>query len=210
MNTFPVTASILSEKELCQFIKDRYDLSGEYSCKLFRTGVNHTYFISSGKEKLVVRIYCHNWRTKIEIEQELALLNLLKEHSLSVSYPVADTQGDLIQPIQAPEGLRYAVVFSFAEGQKMRFMSDQTCFSIGSLMAKIHCITESRKIERTDYNSETLLHRSYDLIRSFFSEELEEMKFLDDLSRKISTKLEESDLSEKQNGIVHLDIWYDN
>ena len=210
MNTFPATASILSERELCQFIKDRYDLKGQYSCKLFRTGVNHTYFISGGKEKLVVRVYCHNWRTKIEIEQELALLNLLKEHSLSVSYPVADTQGDLIQPIQAPEGLRYAVVFSFAEGQKMRFMSDQTCFSIGSLMAKIHCITESRKINRTDYNSETLLHQSYDLIKSFFSEELDEMKFLNDISRKISTRLEESDLSEKQNGIVHLDIWYDN
>lgn len=210
MNSFPTTASILSEKDLCQFIKDRYDLQGEYSCKLFRTGVNHTYFISSSKKKFVLRVYCHNWRTKIEIEQELALLNLLKEHSLSVSYPVADTQGNLIQQIQAPEGLRYAVVFSFAEGQKMRFMSNQTCFSIGSLMAKIHCITEGRKIERTDYTSETLLYRSYDLIRSFFSEEVDEMKFLKNISHKISTRFEESDLTEYQNGIVHLDIWYDN
>jgi len=46
MNTFPATASILSEKDLCQFIKDRYNLKGECSCKLFRTGVNHSYFIS--------------------------------------------------------------------------------------------------------------------------------------------------------------------
>lgn len=159
---------------------------------------------------MAVRVYCYKWRTKIEIEQELGLLNLLRENSLSVSYPVADTQGNLIQPVQAPEGLRYAVVFSFAQGQKMRFISNQTCFSIGSLMAKIHCITESRNIERTDYNSETLLHESYDLIKSFFREELDEMKFLKDISLKISTRLEESDLSEKQNGIVHLDIWYDN
>lgn len=210
MSTFSVMASILSEKELCHFIKEKYALSGEYKCKLFRSGVNHTYFMSGEKNQLVVRVYCHNWRSKIEIEQELELLNLLKEHSLSVSWPIPDKEGNFIQAIHAPEGLRYAVVFSFAEGQKMRFMSNQTCFSIGSLMAKIHSITEQRRINRTDYNSETLLHQSYDLIKSFFSEELDEMKFLKDISRKISTRFEESDLSENQNGIVHLDIWYDN
>ncbi len=29
MNTFSATASILSERELCQFIRDRYDLQGK-------------------------------------------------------------------------------------------------------------------------------------------------------------------------------------
>lgn len=55
MSTFSVTSSILSEKELCNFIKEKYTLSGVYHCRLFRTGVNHTYLISGEKEKFAFR-----------------------------------------------------------------------------------------------------------------------------------------------------------
>lgn len=133
MSTFPVTASTLSETELGNFIKEKYNFNENSECKLFRTGVNHTYFLSDIETKIVVRVYCHQWRTKIEIEQELELLKLLQRHNLSISFPVPDTNGDYIQEINAPEGLRYAVVFSFAEGEKMRFMTNETCFAIGSL-----------------------------------------------------------------------------
>lgn len=210
MKTFPITASILSEKELCYFIKEKYALSGAYHCKLFRTGVNHTYFISGDNEKFVLRVYCHHWRTKIEIEQELQLLNLLKENALSVSYPIPDHNGDLIQIINAPEGIRYAALFSFAEGQKIRYMSHQTCQCIGSLMAKIHTITERKKIDRVSYDSKILLYQPYELLRAFFEENLDEMKYIKSISPVIAKKFDESEVLENQNGIVHLDIWYDN
>lgn len=210
MSTFSVTSSILSEKELCNFIKEKYALSGVYHCRLFRTGVNHTYFISGEKEKFAFRVYCHNWRTKIEIEEELKLLNLLKDNSLSVSYPIPDQEGNLIQEINAPEGIRYSVLFSFAQGNKMRFMSNQTCQSIGSLMAKIHNITERKKIDRVNYSSEVLLYQSYDLIKSFFAEDLNEMQYIENISHLIAKRFEAGHLSESHYGIVHLDIWYDN
>lgn len=210
MKTFPVTASTLSETELGNFISAKYQLSEDFNCKLFRTGVNHTYFVSDNKTKLVFRVYCYKWRTKTEIEQELELLNLLKKNALSVSHPIPDTNGNFIQEINAPEGIRYAVLFSFAKGEKMRFMSNETCSSIGSLMAKIHNITEHKKINRVNYDPEILLYKSYDNIKSFFAEGLDEMKFLKEISPKISKKLEDRNLSENQKGIVHLDIWYDN
>ena len=210
MSNFSVTASILSEKELGRFIKEKYALSGAYHCRLFRAGVNHTYFLSGDNVKFVFRVYCHNWRTKIEIEQELQLLNLLKENALSVSYPIPDHDGDLIQVINAPEGIRYAVLFSFAEGQKMRFMSHKTCQSIGSLMAKIHTVTERKKTDRVSYAPEVLLYQPYELLKSFFDEDLDEMKYIRDISPLIAKRFESSHLSEDQCGIVHLDIWYDN
>ncbi|MBD3581148.1 phosphotransferase [Flavobacterium selenitireducens] len=210
MTTFPVTASTLSEVELGNFIKEKYRLADDFDCKLFRTGVNHTYFISNGKQKFVVRVYCFEWRTKTEIEQELGLLNLLRENSISISFPIPDKNGRLIQEINAPEGIRYAVLFSFAEGQKMRFMSNETCFHIGSLMAKIHNITERKKIDRISYGPEILLYQSYERLRPFFSEDLDEMKFVKAIRSKISGKFEAGNLTESQNGIVHLDIWYDN
>lgn len=210
MTTFPVSASTLSETELGNFIKRKYELTEDFNCKLFRTGVNHTYFISNNETKFVFRVYCYKWRTKIEIEQELALLNLLQKNSLSVSYPISDTNGNFIQEINAPEGIRYGVLFSFATGEKMRFMSPETCYSIGSLMAKIHNVTENKKIDRVNYDTEILLNEPYNHLKSFFSEELDEMKFLKEMSDKIPQKIVESNLLEDKSGIVHLDIWYDN
>jgi Ser/Thr protein kinase RdoA (MazF antagonist) len=210
MTTFPVSTSTLSETDLGDFIKRKYDLTEDFNCKLFRTGVNHTYFISNNETKFVFRVYCYKWRTKIEIEQELDLLNLLKKNSLSVSYPISDTNRKFIQEINAPEGIRYGVLFSFAKGEKMRFMSKETCYSIGSIMAKIHNVTENKKIDRVNYDTEILLNESYNHLKSFFSEELDEMKFLKEISDKIPKRINESNLLENKNGIVHLDIWYDN
>uniref|UniRef100_UPI0040472B27 phosphotransferase n=1 Tax=Flavobacterium sp. TaxID=239 RepID=UPI0040472B27 len=210
MTTFPVITSTLSETELGKFIKEKYELNENFKCKLFRTGVNHTYFITDNETKFVVRVYCYKWRTKIEIEQELELLNLLKKESVSISYPISDKNGDLIQEINAPEGIRYVVLFSFAKGEKLRFMSNKTCYSIGLLMAKIHNITENRKVERVNYNSEILINKSYNYLKTFFAEDLDEMKLVKEIGSKISKTIDESNIIEKQNGIVHLDIWYDN
>lgn len=210
MTTFPVTASTLSETELGNFIKEKYQLSENFDCKLFRTGVNHTYFISNNETKFVFRVYCHNWRTKLEIEQELELLKLLKKNSISISYPISDSNGNFIQEINAPEGIRYAVLFSFAKGEKMRFMSNETCFTIGTLMAKIHNITENQKIERVNYNSEILLNNAYQLLKPFFKENLEEMKFLKEIESKIPKRFKAINGLENSTGIIHLDIWYDN
>jgi len=210
MPTFPATASILSATALAEFIKSRYSLGENVDCKLFRTGVNHTYFISDNETKFVARVYCLHWRTKSEIQEELELLLLLKDNDLAVSYPISDEEGNFIQEINAPEGLRYAVLFTFAEGKKMRFMSNESCFSVGSLMAKIHTITAGKKINRVHYNSDVLLHQAYHQMTSFFSEDLEEMQYLKKIGAQISSSFKEADWSEDQQGIVHLDIWYDN
>ena len=210
MTTFPVTASTLSETDLGNFIKEKYLFNENSECKLFRTGVNHTYFLSDSQNKFVIRVYCHQWRTKVEIEQELELLKLLQNHNLSISFPIPDKTGNYIQEINAPEGLRYAVVFSFAEGEKMRFMTNETCFTIGSLIAKIHNITATKKIERINYDSNVLLNKSCGYLKSYFSEDLDEIKYLKKISANISGNFKESNLSENQKGIVHLDIWYDN
>ncbi len=210
MRTIPVTASTLSEKYLGDFIKEKYGLDNTFECKLFRTGLNHTYFISNEITKFVVRVYCHNWRSKNEIQEELKLLKLLKNNNISVSFPIYDKEDNLIQSIKAPEGLRHIVVFSFAKGQKLRSMSNDTCSEIGSIMARIHTLTENSSIDRLTYNHDILLNESYNHLISFFSENLDEMKYLKKIGNQISKSFQEISILNFQKGIVHLDIWYDN
>lgn len=206
MNPFPVTASTISAKALEEFAKEKYGLNKNYTCTLFRTGMNHTYFLSDNETKYVLRVYSHNWRSKSEILEELNLLNLLKANHLSVSFPIADKSGAFIQEIKAPEGIRHVVLFSFAQGGKIRFINLEACYAIGALMAKIHNITLNKTIERISYGQKSLLKLPYEHLKHFFSETLPEMEFI----KEFGSTFKDSDFEPTQYGVVHLDIWYDN
>lgn len=110
----------------------------------------------------------------------------------------------------APEGTRYAVLFSYAEGGKVRFMDGDTCTSVGSLMAQIHDVTAGNKLERVLYNRTSLLELPYQYAKAFFSEKSPDMEFVKETSEFISKSFEQADSKHIQSGIVHLDIWYDN
>ena len=206
MKIFPVTASTISAKELGKFVKAKYELNQNYDCKLFRTGMNHTYFLSNNETKYVLRVYSHKWRSKSEITEEIELLKLLNENNLSISFPIKDKNGKIIQEINAPEGIRYIVLFSFAKGDKIRFIDKEICFKIGCLMAKIHNLTLNKTINRVSYDKESLLELPYNHLKEFFSEKLPEMEFI----REIGKFFQETDFENTQKGVVHMDIWYDN
>lgn len=206
MTVFPVIASTISAKELGEFAKEKYGLNKNYICRLFRTGMNHTYFLSDNETKYVLRVYSHNWRSKSDITEEIELLSLLNENNLSVSFPIQDKNGECIQEINAPEGIRYVVLFSFAKGGKIRYTDKETCFLIGSLMAKIHNLTSDKTIDRISYDRESLLKLPYEHLKQFFPEKLPEMEFI----KEIGQFFQKTDFENTKNGIVHMDIWYDN
>lgn len=206
MNYFPVLASTLFAKDLGKYMQEHYHFASDVTCELFRTGMNHTYFLYDGATKYAVRVYSHSWRTKVEIEEELALLIQLSDNNIAVSYPIADKNNHYIQQVNAPEGIRYVVLFSFATGEKVRFLDAKTCYTIGTVMAKFHSFTANKTIERITYTKKTLLETPYLLLKKYFSEDTSEMKYL---KNSIAT-IENSDFEEISKGIVHLDIWYDN
>jgi Ser/Thr protein kinase RdoA (MazF antagonist) len=210
MSIFPASASTLSENELGLFIRDKYDLDGSFVCKLYRTGVNHTYFISNTITSYVVRVYCHNWRSKAQIIEELELLTILKENNVAISYPLIDRNKNSIQEVMAPEGKRYIVLFSFAKGDKVRFISNENCAAIGAIMARIHNMTEFHFTNRVQYTPKLLVQDAYMNFKSFFSEDLDEMIFLKSTASQIEKKLEFNRTQSSLSGMVHLDIWYDN
>lgn len=210
MTHFPVTSTTLSATALGQFAIEKYNLSPNATCQLFRTGINHTYFITDGEHKYVLRVYCYNWRSKHEIQAEMDLLLLLKQNNISISYPIPDRNKQFIQDINAPEGLRHAVLFSFAEGGKMRFMDEATCFKIGLLMGQLHQITVDKTCNRIAYNSESLLRKPYVQALQRFPTENREMQYLKTVCDRITQTFESVDHAKISKGIVHLDIWYDN
>lgn len=210
MTKFSVISSTLSPTDIEKFLREKYLMTANTTCKLLKTGINHTYRVDNGNETFIFRVYSFNWRTKEEIKEELNLLQLLKQNSISVSYPIADSSKNFIQAIDAPEGQRFAVLFSYAKGNKIQTYSKEIHFEIGEIMAQIHSITKGKEQQRITYTSDILLNQSLDNIRQFLSDDTNEMQFLTATRSLLEKELSDADNKLLRKGIVHLDIWFDN
>jgi Ser/Thr protein kinase RdoA (MazF antagonist) len=210
MAHFPVTNSNLSANHLALYLQEKYDLSKDTRCQLIKAGINDTYLVSDNTSKFVFRVYSYNWRTKAEIEEELKLLNLLKQNNISISYPLLDNESKYIQTMNAPEGDRYAVLFTYSEGEKQHIISLETHYQIGQLMARLHATTHNQKLNRVHYTPEVILIDSLKKVADFLSNDSEEMAFMQSAQSFLMEQFKNADTSQIRQGVVHLDIWFDN
>ncbi|WP_207765260.1 phosphotransferase [Solitalea longa] len=179
-------------------------------CRIIKAGINHTYRVTDQSTQYAFRVYSLNWRTIKEIEEEISLLNLLKEEGVSVSYPIADKDSNFIQTLNAPEGPRLGVLFSYANGQKIHSYSKEIHFQAGQLMANVHRLTVNKKLERVNYSPAVLLEESLKKLGEFLSADSQEMAFMKSLQHYLLTSLSSANHNDLRQGIVHLDIWFDN
>lgn len=207
---FSTINSTLSSNKLSELIRQKYNLSDKTDCKLFRSAMNHLYIVNDDEKKFVFRVYTHNWRTKLEIEEELRLLIHLQEIDQQVSYPIADLSNEYIQEINAPEGQRFGVLFSYANGVKSARFSQQTSFFIGQALAKVHLSTESFQLNRITYNEQSLLADALAHTKHFFKNPTDEIIFLEKLCSFLNKKFGNINKQKMRYGTVHLDVWFDN
>lgn len=210
MNHFPVSNSIISTTHLGEFLIDKYNFGKNTSCQLIKIWVNDTYLIESNSEKFIFRIYRLDWRSINEIEEELRFINLLKEKNISVSFPILDKTENFIQPFYAPEGKRFGVLFSFAEGEKQLNLSPDFHFKIGKMMGEIHQNSENLHLKRITYSPQVLLFDSLKKIELILGTDSDEFIFLKKTQTQVSNYFAEINQSKIRQGAVHLDLWTDN
>ncbi|WP_294294115.1 phosphotransferase [uncultured Chryseobacterium sp.] len=172
--------------------------------------MNHVYLIHSGAEKYVFRVYTHHWQTKLEIEEEIKFLTHVKKAVGQVAFPIADTSNQFIQEIDAPEGIRFGVLFSYAKGLKTAKFSEETSFMIGRALAEIHQSTENFELKRISYNTQNLLKYPVLKVKEFYGKNKNEIEFLEILSAFLMQKMESIAPQKMRCGAVHLDVWFDN
>lgn len=76
----PVVDTNLKAADLDQHVLSLYPLGEVRRCLLHARGVNDTYKVELRNGALFyLRIYCHGWRTKSQIEEEVAVICHLDE-----------------------------------------------------------------------------------------------------------------------------------
>lgn len=105
-----VIHSIVSGDALIETVLNNYPIGKFRNCCLYKRGLNDTYLVETERER-------YTWRTKEEIDFELELLTFLHEQQQPVAYSLKREDGSFTTEIAAPEGKRYAAVFSYAPGR---------------------------------------------------------------------------------------------
>jgi Ser/Thr protein kinase RdoA (MazF antagonist) len=135
---------------------------------------------------------------------------LLRDSNIPVSYPISDNAGKYIHELKAPEGYRFGVLFSFAEGEKMLNFPADLHYRVGETMAELHKVTHDLELQRVNYMPQVILEDSFERLNEFLPADTDEMIWMASTQKYLLGGLEKANTDELRSGAVHLDIWFDN
>ena len=116
-----------------------YDIGQPVTCRLLHRGLNDTYLVTTAEVRYVLRVYRYQWRSLDDILYELDLLTHLQRKGAPVSSPIPRKDGSFTHLLHAPEGDRYAVLFTYAPGVPRSFPLEEWYVRLyGQSVAEIH------------------------------------------------------------------------
>lgn len=136
---FPVTYSTLACDALRSRILPAYDIGQVTDCQLWNRGLSDIYVVDTPSTPYVLRVSHAHWRTKSEIDFELELLVFLRDRQIPVACPLPTQTGELTVEIIAPEGKRYATLFTYAPGHvALGDLNLTQGHKLGTTVAQLH------------------------------------------------------------------------
>lgn len=201
---FPATYSTLAPDALAALIATRYGRT-DVRCTLISRGVGDTYSVESAEGKAILRVYRPTHRSPAEIATELKVLVAARQAGVSVSYPIDDRENLPIQTLDAVEGPRYAVLFTYAEGRPVAHPDKVQSRALGREVAKFHKVTKDWAYDgsRWVYDNQTTLFGPLRQIEPFFVEYPEGHAWLMEAAEHTAAKLNALDLP---RGYIHYDF----
>jgi len=212
MNThFPAVYSTLDPLSLAALITKKYGL-GPVICRLLVRNVADTYLAEAGDARYILRVYRYPNRSLSQVQAEMELLTALKEAAVMVSYPVADLSGSFVQAVEAIEGTRYAVVFSYAPGSPAARLTDGQLRLLGRQMAAFHNVSATIQLSdrRWTFDTETTLTRPLEMFRYAFEEDPEGYRWIEAAAKRVQDRLAGMDTSQFSSGYCHYDFMVKN
>lgn len=122
---------------------------------------------------------------------ELELLNDLKFKGVSVSSPVLMKNNEYLYDLEAPEGLRHMVLFTYSDGEYSEEEDKSEIF--GEEFDRMHLVMDHFRSEhaRFEIDLNHLLNEPLQNIRPILSHRPEDFIYLETLSVELRSRIEE-------------------
>jgi Ser/Thr protein kinase RdoA (MazF antagonist) len=204
---FPASYSTLSSSALASLIKNKYELK-DIDCRFLLRGVGDTYLIESATGRYILRIYRSSHRNLSAVQAETELLLALKAADVPVSYPIADNTGAFIQTLEAVEGDRHAVLFTYARGESVSLLNNDQLVLLGHQMARFHNVSSTITLshDRWTIDLTTTLFDPLKTVAPFFADNPEDLAWWQQAAEQIEGKLAHLPTSNFSSGYCHYDF----
>jgi Ser/Thr protein kinase RdoA (MazF antagonist) len=122
MEAVPIAVrhSVLDERALATMLTEDYELRLPVTCHLVRLGAVDDYRVFSGGRRHALRIWPAGWRDEAASGWEIDLAAALAAAGSGVATPVARHDDRRVSRLEAPEGLRPAVLVLMPAGEPLR------------------------------------------------------------------------------------------
>ncbi|MER3434591.1 MAG: homoserine kinase [Leptolyngbya sp. ERB_1_1] len=198
----PVLYSTIDPGAIVSRVLSCYDIGKVRSCEFWCRGLSDVYLVETDRASYVLRVAHWGWRSQADIDFELALLDFLQSRGLPVAHPLRTESGKLSIVVNAPEGERYAALFTYAPGVvPLGDLSIQQATRLGETLAKVHeaGLEFECQIDRKPLTLEYLLDESWIVIAPFLQRD--DRAYVEEAIKQIKTALEEFPRSSPYWGI---------
>ncbi|MFL6211400.1 MAG: phosphotransferase enzyme family protein [Pyrinomonadaceae bacterium] len=208
MRLFPAQTTTLSSTAFAQQLLPRYGFGPSASCLFLHKGLNDTYIVRARSRRYYLRVYRAGWRTRAEINEEIAFLNYLHRRGVHVSRPIKRRDGAYIERVQTLEGTRYAVLFTGAPGAKHVQLTARQSALFGQAAGLMH--EQADRQRRTYARYEIDLPHLYDeplaALRPFFQHRPQDLAYIERVGAACTAALAELPRVAPAYGLCHGDL----
>ena len=195
---------------LTEEIIKRYNFTEPVTCILHRKGMSDVYKVTVGDTVYYLKNYLTGIHDLIDYEDEMVIINSLNENGVSTAIPVVCADGNLVWSITAPEGIRYAVLFTEAINTPVKD-NLKNAYNFGRAIAEMHAIADEKeyKISRAPIDFVQLIDDPLEKLRPFTNDD--DFKFvseaMENLRKFIADRLP---MEKPYYGFCHGDLQLSN
>ena len=191
MNTIKINYSQFLPSALLAELQNHYDLPSDSECIFFKSGLNDIYRITSSEETYFLRVSLTKVYSTEQIAEEIRFICLLLEKELSVVEPIPCKDKSYVLELDAPEGMRQAVLFRGIV-QSAAGDADTLMYNLGRLLAQVH--TASRTFQqhsvRPCIDDIMLVDEPTTLLHPFLKLRPDDLDFLDKTAKTLWTSVD--------------------
>jgi len=205
-----VIKSLVDPQTIKNYAEKNYSFEGPIKSSILSLGVNDMYLIETAGGKYVLRLSRAEKYTSLtpaEFLFELNWLEYLNQHQVPVSYPIRRQDKTLCGLIQAPEGLRYATLFSYGAGTTE--MNVEQALIFGKALAQLHMVSDSFEevMNSVDLDIDHLIYQPAQRIKDFLQvAQPEKCVHLDELVEQLAQDISTMEITKGGIGIIAGDV----
>jgi Ser/Thr protein kinase RdoA (MazF antagonist) len=209
--TFPVTNSTLSVVDLAMDVVPAFGVGSVAECKFFSFGINDTYRVRTRADEIYfMRVYRAGLRSRSDVSYELEMLNHLHKKGVGVAHPLPTRSGSYFLDLPAPEGTRFAALFTLAPGKEPSYDEQPQILAekYGRAVAKIHNALDDfpGPSRRAGPDLDHLIDTPLKHIEPFLAEQPEMWEYIRQFSARLRKRILECPADTLELGACHGDL----